>query len=180
MKNETEEQKLSRLKKKYQSKYLTPLLFKFTRPPIMYDREQVALVKQVDGTIEKLAEAYLCQNCNGMGVTFRKNEMILQDNPPWHSPFISNLIDDRLYANDLCFTCLGEGIVFSKDNKRVARNGLIVNEQDINELRCDRCQTLLYWSLKFEESHCFYFASCCKIEYKLFPELFKTEVKRGL
>jgi len=178
MKNETPKQRLVVLKKKYKNKYLTPLLFKFTRPPIMFDREQVNLVKQIKGVVKNLEDVYLCPNCNGLGVKFKKNEDMLKEDPPWNSTGVGRLFDNRMYLNDPCMNCFGEGIVFPKNNCNSVRNGIMVSGENISELVCDTCCQFLDWNLKFTKDHCFYVSKCCGIEYKLFPAFFNVEVRR--
>lgn len=166
---------LNKLKRRYENKYVTPLRFKFTRPPILFDRDQVALVKQINSLMKKIEEAEVCPCCGGLGVVFKKNNLSIKEIPPWDSPFFSHINDHRGYVNDFCVNCLGEGIVFKNDNIQVAINGTFVSEEKI--IVCEVCSKELQWKLTKNKLNHVYKAECCKVVYTLTSELFKISAK---
>ena len=84
-----------------------PLMFRFTRPPKMFDTEQIRLRKQIEDEMECLESAELCSECNGLGVVIEKV-------PDYkHSTDWNQEIDPRVYTNNQCNECLGNGIVLT-------------------------------------------------------------------
>lgn len=170
------QQKLNRLKKRYRNKYITSLLSKYTRPPKMFDRDQVALTKQIDKIMRKIEGAVICSKCNGVGSILENNELFLKDSTSWKIP----LIYDR-YCNNVCISCLGDGIVFTDDEvdeKRIIKNGEMISDEVLEKFVCPVCHIAPYWDWRISDSKDIYFSTCCGIEYRLFPKLFKVKVER--
>lgn len=171
------QQKLNRLKKRYQNKYVTPLLSKYTRPPKMFDRDQIALTKQIDKIMERIDGAIICPKCNGVGACLEKNDLTIKDDSPWN--FF--LTDNRAYHNDVCISCLGEGVVFPNDEvdeKKIIRNGTMISDEVLDKFVCPVCHIAPYWDWRIADGKDVYFSVCCGIEYRLFPKLFKVKVER--
>lgn len=167
---------LDNLKYNYKKKYITPLLFKFSRPPKLFDEQQIRLRKQIEYLLEKLDGAKICPECKGKGVVFREIKMVLKEKPLWNSPFIGALIDSRAYTNDICFKCYGEGIVFGKDNeKKIAKFGLVINSDQIDNLVCDICDKDLDWNLENYDGNPGLKSFCHGIQYRIVPKIFRVE-----
>ena len=98
---------LRRRKKEYEKKHITPLLFKFTRPPIMYDDGQIRLRKQIEDSLYVLDQAQLCPTCDGEGTFFEKVE---HEQVNWQDE-----TDPREYIEITCEECLGIGLVFPEE-----------------------------------------------------------------
>jgi len=167
---------LNKLKSNYKKKYIIPLLFKFTRPPKLFDEQQIRLRKQIEKLLDKLDVAEICPECKGKGVIFREVKMVLKEKPLWNSPFVGALIDSRAYANDMCFKCFGEGIVFGKDDKRkIAKFGLVINHEQIDNLVCDVCNKDLDWILENYNGNPGLKAFCHGIQYRAIAKVLKIE-----
>ena len=140
---------LDQLKNNYKKKYITPLLQKFSKPPFNFNEQQIKLNKQLNKHLEKLDSAEICPDCEGKGVIFNEIKMVLKEKPLWDSPFVGALIDSRAYTSDICFKCCGDGIVFnSKNNKELAKCGIIINDNKIDTMVCDVCGKYLKWKIK--------------------------------
>jgi hypothetical protein len=167
---------LDKLKSNYKKKYVTPLLFRFTRPPKLFDEQQIRLRKQIEKFLDKLDVAEICPECKGKGVIFHEVKMVLKEKPLWNSPFVGALIDSRAYTNDMCFKCFGEGIIFGKDNEtKIAKFGLIISHEQIDDLVCDVCNKDLDWNLEYYDRSPGLKASCHGIQYRVISKVLKVE-----
>ena len=171
---------LSRLKARYKEKYIDPLLFKFTRPPIMFDPVQVRLAKQLDRQMEELEKAELCECCQGVGVIIEKVQRFTKGGIGWNSGYVGGPIDGRAYSNEMCTNCLGNGIVLGGVGKRKvnARNGVYVNQKQKNAIACPTCHKPYSWESYWNEdtNEEYFVASCHKTSCKAVPSLFRLEL----
>ena len=183
MKKTTRQQSLNLLKEKYKERYVTPLLFKFTRPPIMFDPDQVRLNKQLIGIMESLDGAELCPVCDGTGVWRRKLPHLIDGKPVWDYPFAGQSVDSRAYSNDICTTCFGDGIVFreGKEKAAPAKNGMMVRSEDVSSISCPVCHVpYTTWEKGYDKENgvdCL-FASCHGLSCKIVASVFKIMVTK--
>ena len=169
---------LNQLKNNYKKKYITPLLYKFSRPPIMFDEKQIRLRKQIEKMFEKLDFAEICTDCEGKGVIFKEINMVLKEKPLWNSPFIDAAVDSRAYTSDICLNCCGEGVVFnSKKDKEFAKSGIIVIDNKIFNVVCDVCGKYLDWVQTQYDENPVLVAKCHNIEYQAIAKIFKIETR---
>jgi hypothetical protein len=184
MKKTTRQQTIKLLKARYKEKFIDPLLFKYTRPPIMFDPDQVRLNKQIAKMVECLENAELCKNCNGTGVIVRKIPHLIEEESPWDHPFVGQVVDSRAYSNDICSDCMGNGIVLRDftEPQFLAKNGLFVKSDDIHDIKCPVCgNPYKSWAIKFDEESgkdCL-FSTCHQLTCTIEPSVFKMHVGKS-
>ena len=171
---------LSRLKVRYKEKYIDPLLFKFTRPPIMFDPDQVRLAKQLDHQMEELEKAELCECCQGVGTIIEKIPHVSKGGAGWNSGNVGAPVDSRAYSNEMCTNCLGSGIVLGGTDKSEmeARNGVYVTLKQRDSITCPTCHKLYVWSKEWDEdtNQVYFDAYCHKTFCKAVPSLLRLEL----
>jgi hypothetical protein len=169
-----EKNRLNTLRTKYEKKYVFPLVEMFPKPLVMFDEKQILLKRQIDSLLKKIDESKICQECNGRGIIYRKNDVSLK-NLSWSN----NLEDSRIIKNDRCMKCFGDGIILSEEVNGfiVPKNGSLIHLSNINKLVCEYCKRKLFWTWSDDlENPCFE-AGCHGMTYILKCDVFSVVAK---
>jgi len=150
------------LKAEYKRRFITPLLFKFTRPPKLFDDYEIRLKKQVERELERLDTAEICSECNGQKTLTRKVSV-----KGMEYQWFGFYYDMRAAEVCECSKCNGHGITFAADTPKRASDGMVVSPDEVDVLCCVKCGEVLddwRWhhggELRIE---------CCSIQNRLIP-----------